>query len=336
MTPPASGDTDKHASLIFLGDVMLGRMVGRELAGRPPEAVWGTVLPALRTADAVIANLECAVTTSTREWMRTPKAFHFGAPPRAVDCLKAGNVRCVSLANNHILDFETQGLFDTLDHLDRAGIMRAGAGRDLDEAMAPALFAAGGLQIGVLALTDNEPSFAAAPSTPGVWHSRIAAVPDVLGPVAGRIAALRGDGADFVVLSLHWGPNMVTEPPARFRAFAHAALDLGVDLIHGHSAHIFQAVEVKDRRLILYDTGDALDDYAVDPVLRNDWSFAFRLDVRGGQPLRLTLIPLRLHFAVTDRAEGEEARRICDRMSELSAPFGTAFERTEDGLVLDL
>jgi len=72
----------------FIGDVMLGRGVNEEIAYRPPEYFWGTTLPVLRSADAVIANLECAITNHEKEWQETPKAFYFRADPKAIDVLR--------------------------------------------------------------------------------------------------------------------------------------------------------------------------------------------------------------------------------------------------------
>ncbi|HBY94419.1 MAG TPA: poly-gamma-glutamate biosynthesis protein, partial [Chloroflexi bacterium] len=99
--------------LALVGDVMLGRGVAMEIERRPPESFWGDTLPMLRGADLVIGGLECAITTHRIPWTRTPKVFHFRAPPKAVDVLLASGIRCVPLANNHTLDFEEQGLLDT-------------------------------------------------------------------------------------------------------------------------------------------------------------------------------------------------------------------------------
>ncbi|GAB4355856.1 MAG: hypothetical protein Kow00114_06470 [Kiloniellaceae bacterium] len=112
--------TDARIRLAVVGDVMLGRLVNDFLAARPPQWFWGSALPLLQGADAVLANLECAVTRHQAPWARTEKVFHLRADPAAVEVLRAGNVRFVSLANNHVLDFETAGLRDTLDHLDRS------------------------------------------------------------------------------------------------------------------------------------------------------------------------------------------------------------------------
>src|SRR4029453_9823166 len=87
--------------LALIGDVMLGRGVAEEIAHRAPESFWGDTLPLLRQADLVVAGLECAITTHPVPWTRTPKVFHFKAPPRATAVLKAGGMQLVSLANNH-------------------------------------------------------------------------------------------------------------------------------------------------------------------------------------------------------------------------------------------
>src|SRR5437764_7357041 len=144
--------------LALVGDVMLGRGVGEEIerSGRSPESFWGDTLPLLRQADLVVAGLECAVTRHPVPWTRWPKVFHFKAPPQATAVLHAAGIRLVSLANNHTLDYEVQGLLETLDTLDAAGIAHAGAGRNLEEARRPAVVEAGGLRVGMIAATDNE------------------------------------------------------------------------------------------------------------------------------------------------------------------------------------
>ena len=72
---------------------MLGRGVAEELPRRAPESFWGTVHPLLTSVDAVVANLESAVTDHPRRWDRTSKVFHFRAPPAAMAVLQAGNVQ---------------------------------------------------------------------------------------------------------------------------------------------------------------------------------------------------------------------------------------------------
>ena len=325
--------------LALAGDVMLGRGVAETLDARMrPEELWGDVIPLLDASDLRIINLECAITDNERPWNRTPKVFHFRAQPSAIEILRAARIDACSLANNHTLDFEERGLLDTIEHLDAAGIRHAGAGRDREESAAPAVLAmpaASTRRVGLLAFTDNEPPFAAGTDRPGTNYLPVSLEPDVLRRVKGAVSAVREMGVDTVIFSNHWGPNMVQRPRETFRRFAHAVIDSGVDIYYGHSAHVFQGVEVYHGKPILYDTGDFIDDYAVDPRLRNDWSFLFRIAVEGGTFERLELTPVKLSYARVDLAVGGERERILDRMEGLSAEVGTTFVRSEGSLVLE-
>ncbi len=319
-------------TLALTGDVMLGRGVNETLRAAPPEEPWGDVLPLLGSADLRIINLECAITEHKRPWSRTPKVFHFRADPLAVDVLRAAHVDACSLANNHTLDFEEQGLLDTLEHLETSGIRYVGAGRNLEEAMRPALLEEG---VALVAFTDNEPPFAAGPDKPGTSYLPVSLEPEVLRRVEEAVMAAREAGANAVVFSNHWGPNMVQRPSESFRRFARAVVDRGADVYYGHSAHVFQGVEIYRGKPILYDTGDFIDDYAVDPNLRNDYSFLFRVCMDGGDLNRLELFPVVLPYARVELAEGTERDDILNRMVGLSGEMGTAFDRREDRLVFE-
>src|SRR5215212_11710192 len=327
-------------TLALTGDVMLGRRVAEALNDHMrPEEPWGDVRPLLDAADLRIINLECAITDNEQPWIRTAKVFHFRAQPSAIETLRTARIDACSLANNHTLDFEEQGLLDTLEHLDAAGIRHAGAGRNREEAADPAILAVPAdrtHRVVLLAFTDNEPPFAAGTDRPGTNYLPVSSKPDVLRRVEGAVSTVRELGADTVIFSNHWGPNMVQRPRELFRQFARAVIDLGVDIYCGHSAHVFQGVEIYRGKPILYDTGDFIDDYAVDPRMRNDWSFLFRVSVEEGKFERLELTPVKLSYARVDLAKGGEREKILDRMERLSAEMGTVFARHEGALVLEV
>jgi poly-gamma-glutamate synthesis protein (capsule biosynthesis protein) len=170
-------------------------------------------------------------------------------------------VDCVSLANNHALDFGEEALQDTFDHLARVGIAWAGAGADVDQARAPAVLRARAFRLGVLSLCDHPEDFAAGPDRPGVAFAGLKrGVPDWV------LAAVRSVEADAVLVTPHWGPNMVRSPVPHVRRAARALVGAGAALVAGHSAHVFHGVQGR----VLFDLGGFIDDYAVDPVLRND------------------------------------------------------------------
>jgi poly-gamma-glutamate synthesis protein (capsule biosynthesis protein) len=284
-------------------------------------------------------NLECCLSTRGRPWRRTYRHFHFRADPRwAIPALRSVGVDCCALANNHVLDFEEAALEDTLDALDGAGIARAGAGRTSAEARRPAFFSVDGLTVAVVSFTDNTPEYAAGPASPGVARVEFDLDDEEsVRVVSAALDAAKAEDPDVLVASLHWGPNMVARPPARFRRFGRWLVDRGVDVVHGHSAHVFQGVEVYEGKPILYDTGDFVDDYAVDSDLRNDRSFLFELDFDdAGVPESLHLLPTQIGDCAVQAAGPAAAGWSRDRMRSLSEPFGTSFREEGEELVLTL
>jgi poly-gamma-glutamate capsule biosynthesis protein CapA/YwtB (metallophosphatase superfamily) len=312
------------------GDVMLGRGVGEALGERQPSEVWSPELRAVfAEADMAVVNLECCISERGEPWDPEEKAFHFRAPPRAVEALTAIGVRAVWLANNHALDFGRQALADTLDHLADAGIVVVGAGQDRDEARSGRIVEANGTRIGLVGFADHPDDFAATPDSAGIAWADIAggAPPWLLGQVR-RLS----ETCDVVIAGPHWGPNMITAPPQRHRTVAGALVSAGLGALAGHSAHVTHGIERLDGAPICYDLGDLLDDYAVDPVLRNDLGILALL--RPGE--RLELVPLRLTFAQTTIAEGDDHAAIVERVMRASRALGTDLRLDGERLVLDL
>lgn len=296
----------------FGGDLMIGRLVNEQLNHAPPSYVWGNLLPILQSTDFNIANLETALTYSKKI---VPKVFNFKADPEKVSVLAQGHIHAVNIANNHILDFSEEGLLETLRTLKCANILCVGAGRNLEQAKAPCIVEKKGIKIGILGCTDNEPSWRASVFNPGTHFLEIGD----LESIRESIVSLRHH-VDLLILSIHWGPNMRQRPYPHFRSFAHDLIDLGVDILHGHSAHVFQGVEVYKKKLILYDTGELIDDYAVDPVLRNDCSFFFVVKLNKKKLISLTMIPTVIsRFQVNMGKENEQLETMQILCNELKA-----------------
>ena len=276
--------------LALAGDVMLGRLVDAALEHRPADHPWGDTLPRFLNADWRACNLECVV-SDRRPAVLPAKAFHFRSAARNVAVLEAAHIDAVSIANNHVLDFGPEALLDMLDILDRAGIARAGAGRDLEEARRPAItMATDGSRVGLVACTDNEPDWEAGNRRPGVFHIET----DLADKGALALLGITRDTrreVDLLVVSLHWGPNWGYRPPRGHCPLARSLIEAGADVVLGHSGHVFRGIEIHQGRPIIYCAGDFIDDYAVDPVECNDQSFMFTVDVEGGRLRRVLLQP---------------------------------------------
>jgi len=320
---PATAGGDADARLGFVGDVMLGRGVDERWADGPPAGIWGTMLDRVRALDGLFLNLECCL--SGRGSPREGRTYHFRADPAwAVPALRAGNATWASLANNHVLDFGPDAFSDTLAALSAGGIGHAGAGPDLEAALEPSVVEVGGIEVAVVAFTDRSPSYGAGPDSHGTAFVRIdPGTPRTRRLVDAALERVRGADPGLVVASLHWGPNWEVRPSRSQRRFARSLVDRGVDLVHGHSAHVIQGVEVYRGRPILYDCGDFVDDYAVKPDLNNDRSFLFELAVADGDLSTLRLVPVEIEREAATRADGSAARWLRDRMRELSGEFDT-------------
>lgn len=307
--------------LALVGDVMLGRLVDRTIATiEPPDPLhpWGDLLPELRAADLTIGNLECCISERGEPWAPENKPFHFRAGPWAAPSLADAGFDFVSLANNHALDYGAIALEDTLSYLSRHGVVHSGAGRDLAEASQPARFEVKGWRIAVLAAADHPSDFAATPTAPGT-RVIVPRVDDAGGIELIRdVARERESGYDLVVVSLHWGPNMNRVPLPGFPEFARALIDAGARIVHGHSAHLFQRVERYGDGIILYDTGDFVDDYAIDPVERNDLQFLYKLELDGAGAIGLELVPVRIEGCRVRHADEPERAWLFETMRRLS------------------
>src|ERR671918_1919570 len=133
--------------LALAGDTMLGRGVAERRAEASPQSLFAPeIVDAAREADVFVLNLECCISERGAPWPDPRKPFFFRAPPAATEVLSRLGVDCVSLANNHALDFGPRALLDTFEHLRAAGIRWVGAGNRLDEARAPAVPEANGLR----------------------------------------------------------------------------------------------------------------------------------------------------------------------------------------------
>jgi poly-gamma-glutamate synthesis protein (capsule biosynthesis protein) len=313
---------------------MLGRLVNEAIAQRGFEYPWGDALPLLHDADAVCINLECALTHHTARWAGdADKPFFFRADVEVVETLRLGRVRFAALANNHIADFGLDGLLETVAVLDSAGIAHAGAGVDLESARAPAVLSIHGWDVAIVALADYPAAWCATDSAPGMCFTPVSLEPQYFGWVEDTIARARAV-ADFVILSMHWGPNMRLRPPPLFRDFARRVIAAGAHVFWGHSAHVLQGIELVDGRPIFYDTGDFVDDYAIHPKLRNDLAALFLVRVNPPVVERVTIVPMLIDDMRVSRARGTTYARVVRRLSKLSAEMGTTLEETADGLVV--
>jgi poly-gamma-glutamate synthesis protein (capsule biosynthesis protein) len=319
---------EQIVKLGLAGDTMLGRGVASRLEAEPASALFADeVVEIAHEADLFVLNLECAISERGERWPDPRKPFFFRAPPAATDVLTLLGVDCVTLANNHALDYGPVALIDTLEYLRAAGVAYVGAGRDERAARSSTVLEHDGFTLGVVGLTDHPAAFNAGPDRPGVAYADLANgrfdwVTDAISDLA----------TEAVLVTPHWGPNMVPKPVPHVRAAAAALQDAGATLIAGHSAHVFHGAE----GTVIYDLGDFIDDYAVNRGMRNDLTLLFLVTFVGSRPHRVEAIPLTIDYCHTRLAGRREARWIADRFRRASAELNTTVVEEDGRLVVDL
>jgi poly-gamma-glutamate capsule biosynthesis protein CapA/YwtB (metallophosphatase superfamily) len=312
-------------TIALAGDTMLGRGVADALTrDHATPLVAPEVAARIASADAAILNLECCISDGGTPFPDPRKPFFFRAPPVAAERLAELGISAVTLANNHAIDYGSVALLDTLRHLASAGVAVVGAGADDVRARESLTLRCGPLRMRLVAFSDHPAAYAAGPGRPGIAFADLrSGLPDWV-----RAAARPGPDCDAVLVTPHWGPNMVTEPRPRVRTAADALLAAGATLVAGHSAHVFHGVAGS----VLFDLGDFLDDYAVHPDLRNDLGLLWLVELDHDGPRRIRALPLTLEYCFTRQASAADTDRIARLLRDRCAPFGTRVDGS-DGLI---
>src|SRR3990172_5028995 len=246
--PAAAAEPRRDETVIAaVGDIMLGGRTEPYLIKHGPDYSFRDTLPILRQADVIVGNLECPI--STRGRAVENKTFTLRAGPIAVEALKKGGVRVVTLANNHAMDFVPLALQDTLATLTENGILYTGAGMNLEDARAAAMLKVNETTVVFLSYSLTFPlDFFASAGRPGT-------APGYADFVRADIQKVR-QTADIVVVSFHWGAERMTTAKDYQIELGRQSIDWGADLVLGHHPHVLQELEVYKGRLIAYSLGN--------------------------------------------------------------------------------
>ncbi|SRR6056297_1033 len=312
-----------------VGDIMLGRRVGRLLDENGGESAYDGFSFLFDRSDVLFGNLECSL--SERGEKLLGKGIWLRASPDKAEILKDAGFSVLSLANNHILDYGNDALYDTLDFLDDMEIGHVGAGKNIGEARKPEIFTKGDVSIGFLAYNEfsyyfwsyeEKRQFAARENVPGT-------APMDLAPMLEDIEKLKGE-VELVAVSLHWGTEESNMETKEQREIAHAMIDGGADIIIGHHPHVIQGVEIYRGRPIIYSLGNYIFDQNDE---NNKQGMAAEIEISDGEMKSISLHPL---YVKDKRApivpEGGKLTGMLEKIKRLSGAMGTEFEDGKDHL----
>ncbi|MGI9034621.1 MAG: CapA family protein [Pyrinomonadaceae bacterium] len=253
---PAAQSTPSNNSepitIAAVGDIMLGSTSINDTFLPPNDGreMLNEVAPILSQADIAFGNLEGPLLeggTSEKCGANATKCFAFRVPTRYGKYLKDAGFDVLNLANNHASDFGDYGRASTRKVLDDLDIKHSGSDKtDF------AYLDVKGKRIFFVSFTHNNVSLN---------------INDL--ETARRVVAEQKRKADLVIVSFHGGAEganyqhvpfsteiFVGEQRGNLRAFTHAVIDAGADLVLGHGPHVMRAMEIYKDHLIVYSLGN--------------------------------------------------------------------------------
>lgn len=284
--------------------------------------------PVFDGAHLRFGNLEGPLTE--RGTAEADKTYLFRSPAQPVSrALADAGFNVVSLANNHSLDYGAEGLEDTMDALQAAGIAYVGAGRDLAQARRSAILEVAGRRVAFLAYSMTLPE-------------TFYAQDDKAGTAFGNEGHVREDvtrareQADIVLVSFHWGQESTTRLRKYQVELGHAAIESGAAAVIGHHPHVVQGVERYRDGVILYSLGNfAFGSYSPSSQV----GAAAELIFEGNTLRTVRLHPINVNNFEIEFApqllEGEPAQRAAEALFELSLARDTWLERENGTATLE-
>ncbi len=292
-----NGRPPQEVSLAAVGDIMLGRYIGKVVSAKGAHYPFDHVRTTLRQHDVVLGNLESGIAEDTSAPFFPGKPYNFAASPIAASALRDAGFTVLGLANNHMLDFGADEPSRTRSLLRKQGLSFFGAGENIVEARQPAVLVRNGVSFGFLGY--------------GVAHSRAVyakknragIAPIIMDDIRKDVQALRNT-VDVLIVSLHWGIEYEKTPTGKQRTEAHQIIDWGADVVIGHHPHVMQGIEIYKNKVIAYSLGNFLFDQK---GAGTDRSFVLACRFREKTLYSAEIIPLDRYQSYFPRVAGGSA-----------------------------
>lgn len=240
-------------NIIFTGDILLDRGVRRVINHHGVDHLFSDGIDSVfRSAQIVVGNLECPATK-----IESPvfKQYIFRSEPEWLDTLRQHGITHLNLANNHSIDQGREGLLDTKQNIEEAGMVPIGAGASMQEAAGPVLLASSPRKVWLV------PSLRLALENYAYLTDKPCVSQEPMDSLMQRVFQLRkADSTAVIIVSLHWGGEHTLKPVPRQRMEAHQLILAGADALICHHTHTLQTIETFRGKPIYYSIGNFIFD----------------------------------------------------------------------------
>lgn len=316
--PGEAGGNEDKISLSFVGDLLVADYVSAITDKEGYPFLYKPSMLYLSEPDLTAGNLEFPITARGVPVEGTP--YVFKGSPDVLPAMRDAGFDIMSLANNHALDQGVEGMLDTMNYLDEAGLSHMGAGNNDTEAFAPVIKEVRGIKVAYIGLSRVVPfsSWKADKNVAGVAESY-----DTRRALE-AVAKAKKD-ADIVVVMVHWGKERVAQPEPYQKDFGKQYIDAGADLVIGSHPHVLQGFEMYKGKWIAYSLGNFIfTSYPKETA--GETGVLDAVCTKSGD-CEMTFHPMFTVNAQPTPLEGEKAKAVLDRLSSIS--FGVTLG--EDG-----
>lgn len=297
-------------SLLFAGDFI------------PPESSENLfsedLQKILRDKDFSIVNLEAPLTNGERKIIKTGN--NFKASPDGIQHIKNGYFDAVALSNNHIRDYDSEGVRETITTCKQHNILTVGAGTNVLEAAHPLTVTIKGKRVTFLNYSEREFNSA-------TRNSAGANTFDLIDTI--RQLALSKANSDYVIIIFHGGIEYHNLPTNGIVKLFKFFIDLGADCIVSHHTHRYSGVSIYNGKPVYFGLGNFLS--LTKGEVDNDWLTGILVKlIMDEKSIDFEIIPIKMSkdFMHVDLLTGNEKKAVLNRIKELSASL-------EDDLFLE-
>jgi len=209
----------------------------------------GDLRPLVSSADLAICHLETPLAPAGGPYSSYPV---FSVPPEIVPAIQWAGYDACTTVSNHSLDAGFDGIVRTLRDFDRAGLEHAGTVTTKRASRQPLLLDVQGVKVGLVAATYGTNGIPLPADEP--WSVPIIDV----NKIEAMAHRAREEGADVVLVGLHWGDEYVHEPSSYQVDIAEQlSRDKDISLIYGEHAHVVQPITKVNGTWVVYGLGNA-------------------------------------------------------------------------------
>ena len=233
-------------NLLIAGDFCPNDRVARLIEQEEYSDILGEIKPIIAQMDYSLINLECPIVECPIK-PKEKQGPNLKASQFAVKLIKYVNFKCVTLANNHFLDYGDEGVSHTLNILRYEHLDFVGGGEDLSRASGILYKDINGKKIAFINCCEHEFSIA-------TEHSAGA---NPLNPIQQYYAIVEAKNkADYVIIVVHGGHEYFQLPSPRMQEIYRFFVDIGADAVINHNQHCYSAYEVFIEKPILFGMGN--------------------------------------------------------------------------------